>query len=171
MAEVGIKSFKSHFIAILAGLPDSFPLRLWCELVPQAELTLNILRPSHARPMVSAHTYVHGAFNFDQTPIAPIGCELQCHKKPNTRETRAEHSVDGWFLSSPLKHYRAFQVYIKATQAKRISDTVTFMHKHITQPAITAGNVISKAAHDLISALKGKRNDIGEQQQHDLQCL
>ena len=83
VAEVGIKSFKSHFIAILAGLPDSFPLRLWCKLVPQAELTLNILRPSHARPMVSAHTYVHGAFNFDQTPLAPIGCELQCHEKAN----------------------------------------------------------------------------------------
>ena len=77
MAEVAIKTFKAYFIAILAGLPGSFPIRLWCELLPQAELTLNILRPSHARPKVSAHTYRFGPFNFDQTPLAPIGYEAQ----------------------------------------------------------------------------------------------
>ena len=71
--------------------------------------------------------------------------------------------MDGWFLGSSLEHYRAFQVYVKATQAKRISDTVVFMHKHITQPALTVGDAISKAAHDLISALKGKHNDLGKQ--------
>ena len=72
VAEVAIKTFKAHFKAILAGLPANFPLRLWCELLPQAELTLNILRPSHARPKVSAHTYLFGPFDFDRTPLAPI---------------------------------------------------------------------------------------------------
>ena len=62
-------------------------------------------------------------------------------------------------------------MFVKATQAKCISDTVVFMHKHITQRAITAGYVISKVAHGLISALKGKHNDIGEQQQHGIQRL
>ena len=38
-AEVAIKTFKEHFIAILAGLPQSFPTRLWCETLPQAKLT------------------------------------------------------------------------------------------------------------------------------------
>ena len=28
LAEVAIKTFKAHFIAILAGLPASFPVRL-----------------------------------------------------------------------------------------------------------------------------------------------
>ena len=28
VAEVAIKRFKKHFISILAGLPDSFPMRL-----------------------------------------------------------------------------------------------------------------------------------------------
>ena len=34
VAEVAIKTFKSHFISILAGLPKSFPIRLWNELIP-----------------------------------------------------------------------------------------------------------------------------------------
>ena len=33
-AELAIKTFKAHFIAILAGLPPSFLLRLWCKLLP-----------------------------------------------------------------------------------------------------------------------------------------
>ncbi len=171
VAEVAIKTFKAHFIAILAGLPSSFPIRLWCELLPQAELTLNILRPSHARPQVSAHTYLYGQFDFDRTPLAPIGSEMQCHEKPNNRGTWAEHSVDGWFLASSLDHYRGFICYIKATRARRVCDTVQFMHKHITQPALTAGDAITKAANALKQAIKGKQDWLGDQQAHDLQYL
>ena len=105
VAEVAIKYFKQHFIAILAGLPQLFPIRLWCKLLPQAELTLNILRPSHARPNVSAHAYLFKPFDFDCTPLAPIGCVMQCHEKPGNRGTWSEHSIDGWFLGSSLKHY------------------------------------------------------------------
>ena len=43
VAEVAIKYFKQHFIAILVGLPCLFPIRLWCELLLQAKLTLNIV--------------------------------------------------------------------------------------------------------------------------------
>ena len=97
MAEVGIKTFKSHFKAILAGLPQSFPLRLWCQLLPQAELTLNILRPAHVRPNISAYAYLFEPFDFDKTPLAPIGSEVQCHVKPGDRGTWDAHTVDGWF--------------------------------------------------------------------------
>ncbi len=76
VAEVAIKTFKEHFIAILAGLPDSFPVQLWCKLLPQAELTLNLLRPSHARPQVSDHAYLLGPFDFDRLTLSPMGCAM-----------------------------------------------------------------------------------------------
>ena len=72
VTEVAIKTFKEHFISIIAGLPESFPIRMWCKPLPQAELTLNILRPSHARPNISAHAYMFGPFDFNRTPLAPI---------------------------------------------------------------------------------------------------
>jgi hypothetical protein len=43
LAEIAIQTFKSHFIAILAGVNPSFPMNLWDRLVPQAVLTLNLL--------------------------------------------------------------------------------------------------------------------------------
>ena len=45
------------------------------------------------------------------------------------------------------------------------------MHKHITQPALTEGDAIAKAAHDLTAAIKGRQNWLGDEQKHDLQQL
>jgi hypothetical protein len=59
-AERAIQTFKSHFISILAGVDDKFPLSLWCHLLEPAELTLNLLRQSRITPNVSAFAHVHG---------------------------------------------------------------------------------------------------------------
>jgi hypothetical protein len=38
-----ICTFKDHFLAILAGVDSAFPPYIWDLLLPQAELTLNVL--------------------------------------------------------------------------------------------------------------------------------
>jgi len=43
-AERAIHTFKDHFLAILSGVNAAFPPYLWVLLLPQAELTLNLLR-------------------------------------------------------------------------------------------------------------------------------
>jgi hypothetical protein len=42
-AECAIRTFKDHFLSILTGVDQSFPPYLWDLLLPQAELTLNLL--------------------------------------------------------------------------------------------------------------------------------
>ena len=42
-AEQHIRTFKNHFISILAGTDPEFPLHLWDKLTPQACITINIL--------------------------------------------------------------------------------------------------------------------------------
>ena len=54
MAKRAIQTFKAHFIAILCGVDSNFPIGLWCWLLPQAEMTLNMLRPSRLVPNVAA---------------------------------------------------------------------------------------------------------------------
>ncbi len=49
-AERAIQTFKEHFISILAGVHDKFPLSLWCHLLKPTELTLNLLRQSKVAP-------------------------------------------------------------------------------------------------------------------------
>ena len=70
-----------------------------------------------------------------------------------------------------MDHYRSFHCYVKATRANRICDTVQFMHKYITQPALAKEDMVCKAAQDLIKALKGKQNKLGDEQEHDLREL
>ena len=45
-AEGAICTFKNHFIAGLCSVDKDFPLHLWDHLLPQALLTLNLLRSS-----------------------------------------------------------------------------------------------------------------------------
>ena len=45
-AKHAIRTFKNHFIAGLCSVDKNFPLHLWDKVLPQAELTLNLLRSS-----------------------------------------------------------------------------------------------------------------------------
>jgi hypothetical protein len=45
-AERAIRTFKNHFIAGLCSTEKNFPMHLWDRLLPQAILTLNLLRGS-----------------------------------------------------------------------------------------------------------------------------
>ncbi len=65
LAERAIQTFKSHFIAILASVDPSFLMNLWDRLIPQAVMTLNLLRQSHKNPSISAYQHVNGTFDFN----------------------------------------------------------------------------------------------------------
>ena len=82
-AEVAIRNFKAHFLSILAGTADDFPMSLWDRLLPQAELTINLLRQANANPNLSAYAYLHGPFDYNKMPLAPMGCRVQVHEKPD----------------------------------------------------------------------------------------
>eukprot|EP00804_Cyclotella_cryptica_P009385 CCRYP_018079-RA/>CCRYP_018079-RA protein AED:0.35 eAED:0.35 QI:0/0/0/1/1/1/2/0/420 len=94
-AEVAIRNFKSHFLSILAGVADDFPLKLWDKLLPQTEITLNLLCQSNATPTVSAYAHLNGPFDYNKMPLAPMGCNAHVHEKTDSRGTWAFHSVDG----------------------------------------------------------------------------
>jgi hypothetical protein len=51
---------KAHLIANILGCDPTFPMREWHCLMPQIEMTLNMLQALNVRPMISAHAYVHG---------------------------------------------------------------------------------------------------------------
>jgi hypothetical protein len=128
LAERAIQTFKCHFKAVLAGVDDSFPMRLWDQLLPQTVLTLNLLRQANAAPTVSAYQYVRGSFDYNKMPLAPMGCAVQIYESRERRGTWAEHTTDEWYLETSHKHYRCHKVHVKRTNSERISDTVFFKH-------------------------------------------
>ena len=70
-AERAIQTFKNHFLAGLATVDKTFQLQLWCYLLVQAEMTLNMLRTSRNDPTKSAYEELEGRFDYNKTPIAP----------------------------------------------------------------------------------------------------
>jgi hypothetical protein len=52
-AEHAIRTFKEHFVAGLSSVDPSFPMHLWDRLLPQAEITSNLLRTSRLHPQLN----------------------------------------------------------------------------------------------------------------------
>eukprot|EP01082_Thalassiosira_pseudonana_P012372 g11214.t1 g11214 contig5:382941-386300(-) len=171
IAEKAIQTFKKHFIGILAGTADDFPLHLWDRLLPQAEMTLNLLRQANARPTVSAWAYLFGPHDYNRMPLAPMGCAVQIHDAPEQRRTWAPHSVDGWYIGTSDEHYRCHKIFIKATRTERITDTVFFKHKYLTNPTVTPEDAVVKAAQDLTKAVQGNLNLKGKANMEAIQKL
>ncbi len=71
-AERTVHAFKDHFLAILAGIDSAFPPYLWDLLLPQAELTLNLLQQATLNPRIRAWEFFQGPFDFDKTPLGPV---------------------------------------------------------------------------------------------------
>jgi hypothetical protein len=82
-AERAIQTFKNHFIAGLCAVTPNFLLKLWEKLLPQATITLNILRKSRINPHMSAYAQLNGNFDFNRTPLAPPGTCVIAHEKPD----------------------------------------------------------------------------------------
>jgi hypothetical protein len=72
-AERAIQTFKEHFVAGLSSVDPTFPLHLWDRLLPQAEITLNLLRTSRLHPRLSAAAHFHGLVDYNKTALAPPG--------------------------------------------------------------------------------------------------
>ena len=171
IAETSIKAFKQHFISILSGLPPSFPLNMWHRLLPQTELTLNLLRQSNAYPTVSAHQALFGAFDYNRQPLAPLGCEVLVHEAPATRSSWGQHAKRGWSLGTSEEHYRSHRVFVKDTAAERVCETVFFKHHYITKPKVTHADLVIAAAQNLAKIIQRKANSAGAANLRGLKAL
>ena len=168
LAEIGIKLFKNHFLSIMSGVDKSFPTYLWDKLLPQAELTLNLLRQSNATPSVSAYAHLFGNFDYNRMPLAPMGCAVQIHEDADKRGSWSPHTVDGWYLGTSPDHYRSHIIHVKGTKADRISETVFFKHKYLTNPTVTHADKVINAARALCEALSRKKQGM---QNHTMESL
>ena len=152
-AERAIATFKEHFIAALATVDAHCPLQLWDEFLPQVELTLNMLRFSPRDPKKSANQEVYGTFDFNKTPLAPIGTKALIYDDPASRASWAPHATDGFYVGPAPDHYRCLRFYIPATRRFRFSDTWRLYPMHSQIPMTSQHDLSIVAAADLLQAL------------------
>ena len=152
-AERAIQTFKNHLIAGLCSCDPSFPITEWDRLLPQAVLTLNLLRAARVNPRLSAYAYLFGHFDFNRTPVAPPGTKVLVHDKPTARKSFDPRGTDGWYVGPAPEHYRCVQCYIPRTRSIRVSDTVTFFPHRIPFPEVKLEDFIRHALSDIITLL------------------
>jgi len=144
-AERAIQSFKSHFISILNCLDAHYPPDGWDLLVPQTNLTLNLLRPCHINPSHSAYSYVYGPFNFDAHPLAPLGCRANVHNcavgHGGERRSWENRGREGYYIGPAMTGYRVWQFYMPDTNAIVESDTAEFFPRHPIPPVTMEGTI------------------------------
>jgi len=146
-AERAIRTFKNHFIAALCSTDKEFPLHLWDQLLPQALISLNLLRGSRINPKLSAWAQVNGQFDYNRTPLAPPGTRVLVHEKPSARDSWSPHSVDGWYIGPALESYRCFKVWIWDSR------TLEWFPSKVTLPLASSIDLIIAAANDIVHAL------------------
>jgi hypothetical protein len=103
-AERAIRTFKEHFVAGISSVDPAFPFQLWDRLLPQAEITLNLLLTSRLHPQLSAAAQFHGLVDYNKKTFAPPGCNIIAHEKPGKRRTWAPHGQHGYSLG-PIMHH------------------------------------------------------------------
>jgi hypothetical protein len=133
MAKRTIQTFKNHFVSILSGVDNRFPLSLWCHLVRPAKLTVNILWQSNVAPKVLAYAHVHGQHDYMKRPFAPLGCAVMAHVKPENRRTWDAHADVRFNIGTAMELHCCFHIYITKTRATRVSNAVFFKHQYISQ--------------------------------------
>ena len=152
-AERAVQTFKNHFIAILAGCDSRFPKYLWCRLVFQAVRTLNMLRISRINPKLSAHDQVFGVFDYNRTPLAPLGTKIIIHERPDQRPSWGKHGKEGWLIGPAIHHYRHYTVIVSDTGGKRVSDTIEFLPMKFVMPTTTSDDRVIAALEDIAIAI------------------
>ena len=71
LAKCAIQTCKNNTIAGLSGSCPSFPMILWDAFIPQANITINLLRNSKINPKLSDYAQMCGQFDCNRSTIAP----------------------------------------------------------------------------------------------------
>ena len=151
-AERAIQTFKAHFISILNGVDERFPEGAWDYLLPQTNMTLNMLRPCTVNPAHSAYSHVHGAFNYNAHPLAPLGCRAIVHERAVNQGGRrgawGNRGCIGYYIGPVMESYRVWEFYMPDTKSTVKADTAEFF-PNIPLPVTTPESQIISALNDI----------------------
>jgi hypothetical protein len=97
---------------------------------------------------------LNGHFDFNRTPLPPLGTRFIAHEKTDQRASCDPHGVDGYYLGPTLDQYRCYQVHATKTKGTRIVDTAEFFPSKLSMPNTSLKYLASIAALELSNALQ-----------------
>ncbi len=67
-----------------------------------------------------AHAYLYGQHNYNKLPFAPLGCKVEAHMMPSTRDMWAEHTASRYYVGCSHEHYQCHRVYVTSSMLDSI---------------------------------------------------
>ena len=162
--EGAIRTFKAHFLSILAGIAKNPPKNLWDLLIPQTELTLNLLRQSTLNPKIYVWECFQGPFDYNATTIGTLVSQVMIHRKTSTRKSWEFRGKEVWSIVVDLDHYQFQSIIPQNTKAEKISNTVDLHHQTITTPVGTSEDRITHGITTLTDDLTDAPTDQSDAQ-------
>jgi hypothetical protein len=76
----GIFKLSNHLVVELCSTDKEFPSQFWEKLIPQALLTLNMMRTSKINPTTSSETQLKGFYSFNGAPLVLPSTRIYAQK-------------------------------------------------------------------------------------------
>ena len=95
LAERAICTFKEHSKSLRSACDPNFPKNLWCQLIPQYKINLNILCQERLYQQLSAYNAIWGAFDYNQMPLASTGTCVFVQENPKQQSMWGDNGVEG----------------------------------------------------------------------------
>jgi hypothetical protein len=86
--------------------------------------------------------------------MAPPGCKVVVHERPQKRGTWADHGVAGFYIGPAMHHFQNYYCYIPTTRGERVSNTIEFFPTHVDMPDTSSEDRLTQITQDLITVLQ-----------------
>ena len=148
----------SHFKKSLYCRPlqswQNFPIHIWYDLLPQAEITFSLLCGSRIYMKLSTWAQLHSTFDFNCTNLIPPRCHVIYHKNTDKSKTRTPHGLDGWYVGPALNSYSCHTIWIWETRVIHINYTLTWFPIKVKLPANSYTDIFLICLQDILNALQ-----------------
>ncbi len=109
-----------------------------------------MLRFSRRSTTKSAHEELAGKFDWNKTPLAPIGTKSLIFDDPRAQRSWAPHGTDCYYVGPAMAHYRCLKFWCPSSRRVRTGDTFRLYPKHCTTPSISEHDLTLLAARDIV---------------------
>jgi hypothetical protein len=99
--------------------------------------------------------FFQGSFDFNKTPLAPVGCRVLIHAKPATRQSWDFLVKPGFYICPALDSYHCFKFVKTNTKSQVILDTVKFCHLYLSVPVPSTEDKIINVLQVIAGTIQG----------------
>ena len=93
-------------------------------------MTLNMIRTCRRYPIIYAYKVLNGPFNYNKTPLAPLGSPAVMYNDPKNKNNFAPHCTDAIYVAQSMLHCRNRKYRVPSTQKMCIYSSAKKYFEH-----------------------------------------